>query len=70
MLAIQLEISPAKIRHISAKNHGHVADCRHDLVQYWLESDVSCSWKKLIDALKSTGEALLAEKIRTTYSTG
>ena len=66
-LGVQLDISAPKIKEIDINNRGQVADCRHDLVQFWLESDVSCSWEKLIDALESIGKSVLAEEIRITY---
>ena len=66
-LGVQLDISAPKIDEIDVNNRGQVAECRYALVQFWLQSYVSCSWKKLIDALKSTGKSVLAEEIRTTY---
>ena len=66
-LGIQLHISPAKIKEIDINNGGQVADCRYDLVQFWLESDMSCSWKKLIDALSSCDHVVLAEQLKTLY---
>ena len=67
LLGDQLDISASKIKEIDINNRGQVADCRRALVQYWLESDVSCSWKKLIDALKSIDKSVLAEKIIRKY---
>ena len=67
LLGDQLNISASKIKEIDVDNRGQVADCRRALVQYWLESDVSCSWKKLTDALKSIGKSVLAEEIIRTY---
>ena len=66
-LGVQLDISAAKIKEIDVNNRGQVADCRFALVQYWLESDVACSWERLIDALKAIGQSVLAEEIRTKY---
>ena len=58
-LGVQLDISAPKIDEIDVNNRGQV--------HFWLESDVSCSWKKLIDALQAIGNSVLAEEIRTTY---
>ena len=66
-LGVQLDISAPKIDEIDVNNRGQVAECRYALVKFWFESDVSCSWKQLIDALKSIGKSVLAEEIRTTY---
>ena len=66
-LGVRLGISGSKIQEIDINNRGQVADCRHDLVQFWLESDVSRSWEKLIDALNAIGKSVLAEEIRSTY---
>ena len=67
-LGIQLQISLSKIKEIDINNHGQVADCRRDLIQFWLESDTSCSWKKLIDALSSCDQKVLAEQLKTKYT--
>ena len=66
-LGTQLEIEASKIKEIDANNRGQVEDCKWDLITSWLESDVSSSWKKLIDALRSIGKAVLAEGIAATY---
>ena len=67
LLGIQLDISASKIKEIDVNNREKVADCRYDLVQFWLESDRSCSWKKLITALRSTNHLVLAETVQSTY---
>ena len=66
-LSVQFDISAAKIKEIDVNNRGQVANCKHDMVQFWLESDTSCSWKKLIDALISSDQSVLAGEIRSTY---
>ena len=66
-LGIQLNISAAKINEIDVNNRGQVAESRRALVQHWLESDVASSWERLIDALRTIGQSVLAEQIRTTY---
>ena len=62
-LAIQLELSGTKIDEIDVNNQGRVSDCRRDMIQFWLQSDISCSWQKLIGALMSTKQSVLAEGI-------
>ena len=66
-LAIQLEIGAPKIEEIDVNNPRRVADCRREMIQFWLQSDISCSWQKLIGALKSTDQLVLAEEIKSTY---
>ena len=66
-LAIQLEMSATKIEEIDVNNRGRVADCRYSMIQFWLQSDISRSWQKLIGALKSTDYSVLAEEIKSTY---
>ena len=65
-LGTQLDISAAKIKEIDVNNRSQVAECKHDMVQFWLESDSSCSWKKLLDALNMCDQSVLAKKIRET----
>ena len=67
-LGTQLHISLTKIEEIDINNRGQVADCRRHLIQFWLESDTSCSWKKLIDALSSCDHVVLAELLKTLYT--
>ena len=70
LLGDQLNINAAKIRQIEIDNRGQVADCRRELIQYWLQSDQSCSWERLVDALRTIGireYEVLTEQIRTTY---
>ena len=67
LLAMQLEIKVTKIEEIDVNNRGQVAQCRFDLIQFWLESDVSCSWKKLVDAIRKMDKNVLANKIIDTY---
>lgn len=62
-LGVQLDISAAKIKEIDVENRGKVADCSYELINFWFESDVSCSWEKLTDALKSIGKSVLAAEI-------
>ena len=66
-LAIQLEMSATKIEEIDVNNQRRVADCRRDMIQFWLQSDVSCSWQKLIGALKSSDQLALAKEIKSKY---
>ena len=63
-LGAQLDIGGAKLKEIDVNNRRQVAGCKHDMIQFWLESDSLCSWKKLIDALFSIDQKVLAEKIR------
>ena len=66
-LGVQLDISPAKLQEICVNNYNQVGDCKIAMVSIWLSSDNTCSWRKLIDALKSIGLHALAEGIREQY---
>lgn len=66
-LGTELDISADKINEIDKNNRGQVADCKHDMVDFWLKCDISSSWKKLIDALNSIDQKVLAEKIRNSH---
>ena len=66
-LAFQLEMSATKIEEIDFNNQRRMADCRREMIQFWLQSDTSCSWQKLIGALKSTDHSALAEEIKFKY---
>ena len=67
LLGTQLGVMAPKMQEIDVNNGGRIAGCRWDLMQFWLESDVSCSWKKLIDALRKIDKSVMAEKISANY---
>ena len=66
-LGVELEISAAKMKEIDHNNRGQVVECKHDMVHFWLESDTSSSWRKLLDALISNDQSVLAEEIKNIY---
>ena len=66
-LGTQLGIEASKIKEIDANNRGQVESCRWDLITSWLQSDVSSSWKKLIDALRNIDKTVLADQIIVSY---
>ena len=66
-LGVLLDISPAMLQEICVNNRGQVEDCKFTMVSVWLSSDKTCSWSKLIDALKSISLHVLAEGIREQY---
>lgn len=66
-LGVQLDISPAMLEEICVNNRGQVGDCKFAMVSFWLKSDKTFSWMKLVDALKSVGLLALAEGIRAQY---
>ena len=66
-LSVELDISADKIKEIEVNRRGQVNDCKHDMIQLWMESDKFSSWKKLVDALSRCHQLVLAERIKTTY---
>ena len=66
-LGIQLGIEDTTLQEIGVNNRDQVGDCKLAMVSFWLRSDKTCSWMKLIDALKSVGLLALAEGIRAQY---
>ena len=66
-LGLNLDINMAKLNEIDVNNRGQVAECKLNMVQFWLESDMYRSWKKLIDALLLIDQKVLAERIRDKY---
>ena len=52
---------------IAVNNGSQVQNCKFAMISFWLKSDDACSWKKLVDALKSIGLHALAEGIRGKY---
>ena len=66
-LGVHMDIDIAKLNEIDVNHRGLVGDCRLAMVDFWLKSDTSCSWMKLIVALNSLNYATLAEKTRAEY---
>ena len=66
-LGAELDISPTKMKEIDVNNRGQIEECKHDMIQFWMESDKSCSWERLIEALNMCDQLVLAETIKNTY---
>lgn len=66
-LGVELDISPTKMKEIDVNNRGQVEECKHDMIQFWMESDKSCSWERLIEALTMCDQLVLAETIKNIY---
>ena len=66
-LGVHLDIRYSKLEEIDVNNCSQVQDCKFAMISFWLNSDDTCSWKKLVYALKSIGLHALAEEITEQY---
>lgn len=62
-----LGVKKYKLSEIREARHGVTANCKLDLFDYWLRSDVRASWKKLIEALEKVEYFELARNLRAKH---
>ena len=65
-IGLQLDVPEAKLNLIRDDDHnfqGLKEKCRN-MLEVWLESDTSATWKKLCDALQEVKKCVLAEKLK------
>ncbi len=65
-----LDIKKYKLNDIRESRHGVAANCKMDLFDYWLRSDIQASWNKLVEALETMDYSSLAHKIRVQHRLG
>ena len=67
-IGVQLEVPTFQLKNIEKKS-SDLMDQLRDTLDYWMNSDLSPSWRNLVDALKapSVGENRLAKEIEEEY---
>ena len=67
-LGVALRVPPSKLKEIrqSAPQEG-IQYWRIELLQYWLDSTPSASWRDIITALEKIGQHTLSARLREKY---
>eukprot|EP00731_Ephydatia_muelleri_P005953 Em0003g201a len=63
-LGIKLNLDPATLVEIKHNCHGMIGDCRQAMVEFWVNSDTSASWKRLAAALEGISQYAKAQEVR------
>ena len=63
-LGIKLNLDPATLDEIEQNCHGMAGDCRQAMVEFWVTSDTSASWKRLAAALEGISQNVKAQEVR------
>ena len=68
VLGIFLGIPVKQLQKIeSSYRQGEVERCKIDMLQYWLDNNVTPSWKDVVRALEQTNQLVLAETVKHKY---
>ena len=67
-LGVALRVPPCKLKEIrqSAPQDG-IQYWRIELLQYWLDSTPSASWRDIVTALEKIGQHTLSARLREKY---
>ena len=67
-LGVALRVPPSKLKEIrqSAPQEG-IQYWRIELLQYWLDSTPSASWRDVVTALEKIGQHTLSARLREKY---
>ena len=63
-LGMNLKLDPTKLSEIEHDCHGVDAECRQAMVEFWVNSDTSASWKRLAAALEGISHHVKAQEVR------
>ena len=68
LLGIFLGVPLKQLHRIeSSYRQGVVERCKIDMLQYWLDNNVSASWKDVVRALEQTDQIVLAVTVKQKY---
>ena len=70
VFGIFLGVPEKQLQKIESTHRGEIAwieRCKIDMLQYWLDNNVTASWKDVVQALKQTDQLVLAETVKQKY---
>ena len=67
-LGIQLDMEPHILRSIQSRNSLSQDECRQEMFEVWLHSDLDASWEKLLVALGTLKYHRLAQSVKIRYA--
>ena len=65
-LGVHLGMDIAKLKGIERRN-GDIEECKHDMLQAWIDTEGEPSWYSIVRALRKIQENDLAEKLEKKY---
>ena len=71
VFGIFLDVPVDQLEKIKSSHHQRDLErCKIDMLRYWLDNNVSASWKNVVQALKQTDQLVLAATVKQTYLCG
>ena len=71
IFGVYLGVPHSQLKKIKLSYHSEEIElCKVDLLQYWLDNNVSASWKDVIRALEQTDQLVLAATVKQKYLCG
>ena len=67
VLGIFLGVPVKQLQKIESSHRGDLERCKIDMLQYWLDNNVTPSWKDVVRALEQTNQIVLAETVKHRY---
>ena len=67
LLGIFLGVPVKQLQKIESLHRGETERCKIDMLQYWLDNNVTASWKDVVRALEQTNQLVLAETVKHKY---
>ena len=71
VFGVHLRVPYYQLQRIKSSHRSEEIElCKVDLLQYWLDNDMSASWKAVIRALEEIDQLVLAATVKQKYLSG
>ena len=71
VFGVYLSVPYSQLQKINLSHHSEEIElCKVDLLQYWLNNNVSASWKDVVRALEQIDQLVLAATVKQKYLCG
>ena len=67
VFGVHLRVPVKQLNNIESNHQGKLERCKIDMLQYWLDNNVSASWKDVARALEQTDQLVLATTVKHKY---
>ena len=67
VFGVHLRVPVKQLNKIESNRQGELERCKIDMLQYWLDNNVSASWKDVARALEQTDQLVLAATVKRKY---
>ena len=62
-----LGVPVKQLQKMESLHRGELDRCKIDMLQYWLDNNVTPTWKDVVRALEQTNQLVLAETVKHKY---